>query len=79
MPRKPPQDVPLLRGVILVRGELQDQRLVLAEAPGSGDGPRAAQVSRRRGYMRIYVKREDDALVFAGVKGGPMRRAGSTR
>jgi hypothetical protein len=26
--------------------------------------------------MRIYVKPEDDALVFSGVKGGPMRRSG---
>ncbi|MEV5709927.1 site-specific integrase [Actinoallomurus sp. NPDC052274] len=77
------RDIDLVAGTVHVRFAYteQDNGKMLLGPPKSRAGRRtvsipAAIVPEVRAHLDKYTERDDDALVFTGIKGGPLRRSG---
>jgi integrase len=76
-------DIDTVTGTVRVRFAYteQDNGTMILGPPKSRAGRRtvsipAGIVSEITAHLDKYTKREDDALVFTGIKGGPLRRSG---
>jgi integrase len=77
------RDIDLAAGTVRVRFAYteQDNGKMLLGPPKSRAGRRtvtipAAIIPDVKAHLDKYTKRDDDALVFTGIKGGPLRRSG---
>ncbi|GAA4630304.1 hypothetical protein GCM10023196_055110 [Actinoallomurus vinaceus] len=77
------RDIDLAAGTVRVRFAYteQDNGKMILGPPKSRAGRRtvnipAAIIPDIKAHLDKYTKRNDDALVFTGIKGGPLRRSG---
>jgi integrase len=77
------RDIDLVAGTVRVRFAFteQDNGKMLLGPPKSRAGRRTVNIPASiipdiTAHLAKYTKRSDDALVFTGIKGGPLRRSG---
>jgi integrase len=77
------RDIDLVAGTVRVRFAYteQDNGKMLLGPPKSRAGRRTVSIPAEiipvlEAHLEKYTKRDDDALVFTGIKGGPLRRSG---
>jgi integrase len=77
------RDIDLVASTVRVRFAYteQDNGKMLLGPPKSRAGRRTVSIPAGiipvlEGHLEKYTKRDDDALVFTGIKGGPLRRSG---